>query len=625
MLTVAERESTSRWPFAALLLIALAGFALRIRPLLGPGGPLGVASDYDDGVYFSASALLLRGVLPYRDFVFVHPPALLYFLGLTSWLRDPASGFATARVLMTLVGAANVLLVGLIVRRSAGAWAAIVASVLYATYPELVGVERSAYLEPVLNLFCLTSAWLWLRDDVTRRRAALAGFAAGAACAVKLLGGIWVVAAVLSWPRGRFLRTVPLFILMGCVAGLLFLAPLALPALPQFIQQTLTFQVSRPPDGTTGAAARLALMSGGTHVLVAALAALGLIALAFDLSRRRASREQRFFAVATVLTIAAFVASSSYWTQYNAYLAAGECALAGLGAGLLTRLRRASAAIAAILVALNTPAIRESLAISQHHSPELLDVRRSLSGVPADRSVFAFDPSWTLAAGRLPPHGDGKPVIVDSYGAMLLAGVLHGKTVDTAAAFRSAPPNIDLRARLARSDYAVVGWRGNWQMNDADRRWFAIRFLPAPTQGDAPPTSTRAPRPILSLAVADGPVTFGDGWYAEEGMPPSSWRWMSSRSVTTLPPAHGRMRLQLSFYIPSELRDAPTVTVALDRHVLGRTRVQGSEAVFAYEVDGADRPHELVIVTDRTFVPATKGGDDKRELGLSLTRVAWLP
>lgn len=626
MLIVAERDANTRWSTVALALIALAGLALRMRPLLGAGGPLGVASDYDDGVYFSASALFLRGVLPYRDFVFVHPPGLLYFLGLTSWLHDPAAGFAAARILMTLVGAANIVLVGVIVRRSAGPVAALVAAMLYATYPELVSVERSAYLEPVLNLFCLTSAWLWLRDEVSQRRAALAGFAAGAACAVKLLGGIWVVAAALAWPRGRFLRTVPLFVLMGCVAGLLFLGPLAFPALPQFIQQTLTFQVSRPADGTTAAIERIPLMAGGTHVVVTILAAVGLFAFVFDLLRGRGVRDQRFFVAATLLTVVAFLASSSYWSQYNAYLAASECLLAGLGVAAIVRDRRTAVQLAALLIvfAFNLPAIRASLASSRTHSTDLLDVRRSLASIAPDARVFAFDPSWTLAAGRLPLHGDGAPVIVDSYGAMLVASVLHGRAPDTAAAFRTAPPNTDLRARLSRSDVAVVGWRGNWQMNDADRRWLAVRFLPTPSQGDAPSLWRRVSRPILSLATAEDRVEFVDGWYAEEGMAPASWRWMSSRSVTSLPAAHGRMRLLLSFYVAPEVNQ-PTITIALDRHLLGRTRVTGREAVLEYEVVGGDRPHELVIATDRTFVPSAKGSDDKRELGLSLTRLVWLP
>jgi hypothetical protein len=32
--------------------------------------------EYDDGVYFGASVELLHGVLAYRDFAFIQPPAI---------------------------------------------------------------------------------------------------------------------------------------------------------------------------------------------------------------------------------------------------------------------------------------------------------------------------------------------------------------------------------------------------------------------------------------------------------------------------------------------------------------------------------------------------------------------
>ncbi|MEO8382954.1 MAG: hypothetical protein ABI779_25075 [Acidobacteriota bacterium] len=71
-----------RWAKVVILAIAVGGLVLRLVSLLAVGGPLASPSSYDDGVYYSASALLFRGVLPYRDFVFVHPPGLLYFYGL---------------------------------------------------------------------------------------------------------------------------------------------------------------------------------------------------------------------------------------------------------------------------------------------------------------------------------------------------------------------------------------------------------------------------------------------------------------------------------------------------------------------------------------------------------------
>ena len=110
--------------------IAFAGFVLRALALTGAGGPNGAPSSYDDGVYFSASALLVRGLLPYRDFVFVHPPGIAYFLAIVSWIGNAAHGFAAARILATLVGAANIALAGFIALRAAGPIAGVVAAAL---------------------------------------------------------------------------------------------------------------------------------------------------------------------------------------------------------------------------------------------------------------------------------------------------------------------------------------------------------------------------------------------------------------------------------------------------------------------------------------------------------------
>src|SRR5689334_23976403 len=176
---MAGPSPSARAANAGIVLLALAALALRLVPLLRAGGPLGMSVDYDEGVYFSASALLFRGVLPYRDFVFVHPPGLLYALGLTSSLSGllgVTKAFAASRVVASLSGAVNVALVGKLAQRWAGPAAGLLAAALYATYPEVVVVERGPYLEPVLNLACLAAAWVWVspRTETAPKRALVA-------------------------------------------------------------------------------------------------------------------------------------------------------------------------------------------------------------------------------------------------------------------------------------------------------------------------------------------------------------------------------------------------------------------------------------------------------------------
>jgi hypothetical protein len=119
-----------------------------------------VAVNYDEGVYLTGSALLGRGFLPYRDFVFVHPPALLLFLlPLTALAHvDPATLLIWGRFLAVGLGALNTLLVGTVALRAFGPLAGVAAALLYATHPETVHEERGPFLEPVLNALCLAMA-----------------------------------------------------------------------------------------------------------------------------------------------------------------------------------------------------------------------------------------------------------------------------------------------------------------------------------------------------------------------------------------------------------------------------------------------------------------------------------
>src|SRR5262249_31800142 len=162
---------------------------------------------------------------------------------------------------------------------------------------------------------------LWLAP---RPRAALAGIVCGVACATKVLGGIWFVAALVS---ARAKSDVFRFVAAAAITGLALLAPLlshnliaptlSFPRLPP-PDRPLSSPAWRPRDGTLGAAARLVEIANSGHLAATVLAVIGLFT-----ARRR---EARFFAVATLLSVAAFLTSSTYWSQYNSHLAASECA-----------------------------------------------------------------------------------------------------------------------------------------------------------------------------------------------------------------------------------------------------------------------------------------------------------
>lgn len=557
----AEPTPTPRWAWVALGAFAVGGLVLRVFPLLRASGPLGVPIDYDEGVYFSSAALMVRGVLPYRDFVFVHPPGLLYLLGLLSSLGgDLAVGFEVSRFLAALVGAANVALVGAVVLRRSW-FGGLVAAALYATYPEVVTVERGPFLEPVLNLACLAMALAWLSPRGKGSRAALvAGVLCGVALAVKVWGGVWLVAALLSLPAGRRAAEA-LQVLAGAAAGaLLLVAPPALVAPGAFLEQTLLFHARRPPDGDVERLARLQAMLGWPHLAAAALSLVAVAAVGAGLRRGapRASRDAQFFAVVAAVTLGGFLASSAYWSQYNAHLAPSQCALAGFGAacvaqwaarrlrarrpprpgvehgeaapassprrsgawtgapsaaphqvvtgrpqpvdgqarvdGAADELRQSGAGTfflgpafgVAVAVALAVPALARSLKEGRGRSPEQLALASALrAAVPADACLFTLEPAWGLLGGRLPAHQAGAPVIVDSYGALLVEATRTGRFPTAQAAFQSPASQASLRARLEACRYVVPGPRAGFELSAQTRAWFEAHYTPlgAPDTG----------------------------------------------------------------------------------------------------------------------------------------------
>src|SRR5215208_2545818 len=69
-------QANATWAASAVALLAFAVCAVR---LLQPHALLGIV-EYDDGVYVGATVRLVHGIVPYRDFVFGHPPGILLLL-----------------------------------------------------------------------------------------------------------------------------------------------------------------------------------------------------------------------------------------------------------------------------------------------------------------------------------------------------------------------------------------------------------------------------------------------------------------------------------------------------------------------------------------------------------------
>jgi hypothetical protein len=94
---------------AFVALIAAVAYVARLVPVVRGGGLRGMDS-YDGAVYYAAAAGLAHGLLPYRDFLLLHPPgivvALLPFAALGRVIGDPY-GMEAATLAWFGIGALN--------------------------------------------------------------------------------------------------------------------------------------------------------------------------------------------------------------------------------------------------------------------------------------------------------------------------------------------------------------------------------------------------------------------------------------------------------------------------------------------------------------------------------------
>ncbi|RKG73290.1 glycosyltransferase 87 family protein [Corallococcus terminator] len=481
------------WP---LVLVALGAWVLRALAFFHRTGPLGYPMDYDEGVYFSAASLLLRGDLPYRDFIFVHPPGalLLWAPGAALTLGlDTGAAYGVARYAAATVGALCVFLAGRIAWRAWGPLAGCVAALAYAAYPEAVLVERGTFLEPLLNVLCLGFANLWLASDTSSRARRIgAGVLIGLAVSVKLPGGLWLVAALLARPWKETWRDTLTLALIAFATFVVVVAPLAALAPSEFFRDVITFQALRPADGEPDRLVRLHDIFHERRLgeVVLALVGLGTACVHALRAPTPGRPAARFFATTFVLTVVLFLASRTYWNQYNAHLAASEAVLAGLGASALHAFslrwgRVASRAVAGLaLVAAFLPGAWHSFQSSRLQAPDVVALARYLrTDVPPNACLFSFEPGWALAAGRLP---QGATPVVDVYATMLQDSMSTGdRFEETEEAFTAPEAQQALRVMLESCRFVVLGWRGTWQLTPESRPWFKQRFIRRFPTGDA--------------------------------------------------------------------------------------------------------------------------------------------
>jgi alpha-1,2-mannosyltransferase len=196
-----DRPVSRVWFWA--IAVAAAAFLFRLVPVLRGGGLFGLG-NYDDGVYYASATGLIHGLLPYRDFVLLHPPAITLLLApfaVVAQLTSDSYGFAIARLAWMLLGAANAVLIWKILR-PIGPVAAAFGGFSYAVFQPAIYSDKSTLLEgpatTALLIVILLLQPLVRADSLPHSRALIAGALLGLAMTIKIWGVVTLL-IVLGW------------------------------------------------------------------------------------------------------------------------------------------------------------------------------------------------------------------------------------------------------------------------------------------------------------------------------------------------------------------------------------------------------------------------------------------
>jgi alpha-1,2-mannosyltransferase len=337
--------------------VAVIAFMFRLVPVLRGGGLSGVG-DYDTGVYYSAATALVHGLLPYQDFLLLHPPGITLLLtpfAATAQLIGDSNGFALARLGWMLLGATNAVLIWKILR-PIGPVAALFGGLGYAVLYPAVYIEQSTLLEGPATTALLTAMLLLQpvtqNSSLPRSRALAAGALLGLATTIKIWGVLTLV-IVLGWLLlvRQFRAALQVMIASAASITVIYL-PFFIAAPTAMWNQVVRDQLFRRRRLGITDFDRLQEMAGlgiterslpAAVIVAAVIALLGAAALAWTY------REAQL-AVLLMLGLGTFLLITPLWYVHYAGLTAAPVAITvGAAIGRLTALARARPARIAIL------------------------------------------------------------------------------------------------------------------------------------------------------------------------------------------------------------------------------------------------------------------------------------
>ncbi|CAM8647167.1 Glycosyltransferase family 87 [Acidimicrobiia bacterium] len=298
--------SLSPGQWIALGIPVLCATFLALYQLVAPNALVGVQSlsgaGYDDGVHVGTALRLTQLALPYRDYVFLHPPGIAVLLtpiALIGRVTSEQWALVLARLLTAIVVVANVALVGYLLRKR-GAGAMLIAGLILALWPLAPHATHSVMIEPFAGFFILLAMVSMFRGDTIAgsRRLVVAGACLGIALSLKLVAVLPIAAlcaVCLLRVRSQLSR-----LLLGMAISLsIVMVPFVVLSPGNFIREVIVTQSQRKPVLPSGQSipVRLATIFGfesypssrsaGTFAMWFAVLLIVVVTLTFVVRRKR--------------------------------------------------------------------------------------------------------------------------------------------------------------------------------------------------------------------------------------------------------------------------------------------------------------------------------------------------
>jgi hypothetical protein len=505
---VLETSRTQRGWLYPSLVPALVTLALGIYMLSLPNVLFGT-NQYDDGVYMASALRLTHGVLPYRDFVIVHPPGILILMApvaLVGRLLGSNVAFALGRELTIVIASLNVMLAAAVVRNRGWKVSLLAASAL-ALFPMVPAADSTVFLEPYLVFFCLLGfLLLFSKGSVSSRsRCLLAGLCFGFAGTVKIWAAVILLTAFAVCLRRAREAVVPL--LLGTLAGF------ALPCLPffataphAFIRDVLGDQFSRAVSG--GAAVtwlgRLSNLTGlngitvfrapGLAVLAVATSAVGALSVVFFRCRRSLAPVDTAIFIAGIAAAVTLCLPHEMYAHYVYFSAPFLSMALAISVGEIVdritpsrtmSLRSGATVVIGGCVVAATFLVPQQAGYARSHLISAKDPTFLNLFVPPNACILTDDVSLLVSADLFQSSRPGCPPITDAFGTWLSDGPKEEPAYSGTAKFGSSVQGPfsshftnEWATWLSKADYVVslAQYSGYIPWNDQLASWFNSNF-----------------------------------------------------------------------------------------------------------------------------------------------------